>query len=169
MPFCSQLTLLHGCALGERSSGGIWKFRTSSFKCYVDHSHTVYSSGNIGIRNWVHLFESFCISAVRNCGYFSGCHFGTSRYWSILVSRILYWHYVYVLCLPKTLVNAFRKVWVHILWGSITCLTVVLYSIRIWHVVLPGNFAWDVVCVKALCSVFTNLNTCRHAARRHND
>ena len=22
-PFCSQLTLLHGCALGERSSGGI--------------------------------------------------------------------------------------------------------------------------------------------------
>jgi len=44
--FCSQLTLLHGCALDERSSGGNWKFRISSFKCYVDHSHTVYSSGN---------------------------------------------------------------------------------------------------------------------------
>ena len=43
-------------ALGERSSGGIWKFRTPSFKCYVDHSHTVYSSGNIDIRNWIHLF-----------------------------------------------------------------------------------------------------------------
>ena len=55
-----QLTLLHGCALGERSSGGIWKFRTFSFKCYVDHSHTKYSSGNIDIRNWVHLFESCC-------------------------------------------------------------------------------------------------------------
>jgi hypothetical protein len=49
--------------LGESSSGGIWKFRTSSFKCYVDHSHTVYSSGNIDLRNWVHLFESPCISS----------------------------------------------------------------------------------------------------------
>jgi len=29
--------------LGKRSSCGIWKFRTSSFKCYVDHSHTMYS------------------------------------------------------------------------------------------------------------------------------
>jgi len=58
---CSQLTLLHGCALGERSSGGIWKFRTSSFKCYVNHSYTMYSSGNIDVRNWVHLFESPCI------------------------------------------------------------------------------------------------------------
>ena len=48
-------------ALGERSSGGIWKFRTSSFKCYVDHSHTMYSSGNIDVRNWVSLFESRCI------------------------------------------------------------------------------------------------------------
>jgi hypothetical protein len=57
----SQLTLLHGCALGERSSCGIWKFRTSSFKCYVDHSHTMYSSGNIDVRNWVHLFESPCV------------------------------------------------------------------------------------------------------------
>ena len=60
-PFCSRLTLLYGCALGERSSGVILKFRTSSFKCYVDHSHTVYSSGNIDVRNWVHLFESPCI------------------------------------------------------------------------------------------------------------
>ena len=58
---CPQLTLLHGCALCERSSGGIWKFRTSSFKCYVDHSHTMYSSGNINVRNRVHLFESRCI------------------------------------------------------------------------------------------------------------
>ena len=49
-------------ALGERSSGGILKFRTFSFKCYVDHSHTMYSSGNIDVRNWVNLFESRCIS-----------------------------------------------------------------------------------------------------------
>ena len=35
---------------------------TSSFKCYVDHSHTMYSSGNIDVRNWVHLFESRCTS-----------------------------------------------------------------------------------------------------------
>ena len=62
--FCSQLTLLHGCALGERSSGGIWKFRTSSFKCYVDHSHTMYSSGNIDVRNWLHLFERPCTNTV---------------------------------------------------------------------------------------------------------
>ena len=62
--FCSLLMLLHSCALGERSSGGIWKFRTSSFKCYVDHSHTVYSSGNIDVRNWVHLFEWCCISLI---------------------------------------------------------------------------------------------------------
>ena len=48
-------------ALDERSSGGIWKFRTSSFKCYVDHSHTMYSSGNIDVRNWVRLFESLCV------------------------------------------------------------------------------------------------------------
>ena len=34
---------------------------TSSFKCYVDHSHTMYSSGNIDLRNWFHLFESPCI------------------------------------------------------------------------------------------------------------
>jgi len=27
-------------------------FRTSSFKCYVVHSHTMYSSGNIDVRNW---------------------------------------------------------------------------------------------------------------------
>ena len=57
----SQLTLLHVCAIGERSSGGIWKFRTSSFKFYLDYSHTVCSSGNIDVRNWVHLIESPCI------------------------------------------------------------------------------------------------------------
>jgi len=28
-----------------------WKCRTSSFKCYLDHSHTMYSSGNIDVRN----------------------------------------------------------------------------------------------------------------------
>jgi hypothetical protein len=51
------LLVLHSsCALGERSSGGIWIFRTPSFKWYVDHSHTMYSSGNIDVRNWVHLF-----------------------------------------------------------------------------------------------------------------
>jgi len=53
----SQVVLLHGCALGERSSGGIWKFRTFSFKCYVDHSHTMFSSGNIDVRIWVQLLN----------------------------------------------------------------------------------------------------------------
>ena len=63
-PFCSELALLHGCALGERSSGEIWKIRISSFKCYVYHSRIMYSSGNIDIRNWVHLFESHCVSII---------------------------------------------------------------------------------------------------------
>jgi hypothetical protein len=58
---CKVAILLHGCAIGERSSGGIWKFRTSSFKYYVGHSHTMYSSGNTDVRNWAHLFESPCI------------------------------------------------------------------------------------------------------------
>jgi hypothetical protein len=44
------------CELGELSSGGILKYRTPSFKCHVDHSHTMYSSGNIDVRNLVHLF-----------------------------------------------------------------------------------------------------------------
>jgi hypothetical protein len=35
---------------------GIWKFRTS-FICYVDHPHTMYSSGNTDVRNWVHLLN----------------------------------------------------------------------------------------------------------------
>ena len=39
---------------------GIWNFRTSSFKCYVDHSRNMYSSGNIDVRNWVNLFDSRC-------------------------------------------------------------------------------------------------------------
>ena len=65
-PFWSQLTLLQGCALDERSSDGIWRFRTFSFKCYVDHSYTLYSSENTDIRNWVHLFESPCI---QNCDF----------------------------------------------------------------------------------------------------
>jgi hypothetical protein len=33
-------------------------------KCYVDHSHTMYSSGNIDVQNWVLLFESHCILPV---------------------------------------------------------------------------------------------------------
>jgi len=53
--------------LGESSRGCIWKFRTSSFQCYVDHSHTKYSLGNIDVRNWVHLLNhavchSWCLS-----------------------------------------------------------------------------------------------------------
>jgi len=40
-----------------RSSGGIWRFRTSYFKCYVNNLHTMHSSGNIEIRNWVHLLN----------------------------------------------------------------------------------------------------------------
>jgi len=35
---------------------------TFSFKCYVDHSYATYISGNIDVYNWVHLFESPCIS-----------------------------------------------------------------------------------------------------------
>jgi hypothetical protein len=66
----SQPTLLHGCGLGERSSGGIWKFKTSSFKCYVDHSHTMYSSGNIDVWNWAQLFESSCIFCRQRQFYF---------------------------------------------------------------------------------------------------
>jgi len=50
----------------QHSTCGIWKFRTSSFKCYVDHSHTMYSSGNTDVRNWVHLFESPCIQLTIN-------------------------------------------------------------------------------------------------------
>jgi hypothetical protein len=65
-----QLTLLHGCALSEHSSGGIWKFMTSSFKYYADHSHTMYSSGNIDVRNWVHLFESCCTFLYHSSVYF---------------------------------------------------------------------------------------------------
>jgi hypothetical protein len=40
---------------------------TSSFKCYVDHPHTMYSSGNIAVRNWVHLFESPRICRSQSC------------------------------------------------------------------------------------------------------
>ena len=53
------------CA-SEHSSGGIWKCRTFSFECYVDHSHTMYISRNIDVRNWVNLFESRCISIKWN-------------------------------------------------------------------------------------------------------
>ena len=42
--FALNLMLLHGWALDKCSCVGIW---TSSFKCYVDHSHNIYSSGNI--------------------------------------------------------------------------------------------------------------------------
>ena len=58
LSFCSQMTLLHGCALGERSSGGVCKFRTSSFKFYLNHSHTMYSWRMYEIE---YLFESPCI------------------------------------------------------------------------------------------------------------
>ena len=61
--FVSSLKLSRRLLCGVRFvffsifSCGIWKFRTSSFKCYVDHPHTVYSSGNIGIWNWVHFLN----------------------------------------------------------------------------------------------------------------
>ena len=48
-------------AIGEHAGGVIWIWRTFSFKCYVDHSHTMYNSRNIDVRDWVHLFESHCI------------------------------------------------------------------------------------------------------------
>jgi len=57
----SNFALKWHCTIGERSSGGIWKYRTSSFKCYVDHWHIMCSSGNLEVWNWVHLFESRCI------------------------------------------------------------------------------------------------------------
>jgi len=50
--------MLHGRALGESSSDAILKYRIFSFKRYVDHLHTMHSSGNIDVRNWVQLFES---------------------------------------------------------------------------------------------------------------
>jgi hypothetical protein len=56
-PFWSQLTQLHDCAIGEHSSSCIWKFRTSSFKYYVNHTNTIHYSRNLDVRNWVHLFE----------------------------------------------------------------------------------------------------------------
>jgi len=56
-----QLTLLHSWELDGRFSDGIWKRRILSFKCFVDHSHTMYSSEIIYVRNWVHLFKSLCI------------------------------------------------------------------------------------------------------------
>ena len=37
---------------------------TSSFKCYVDHSHTMYSSGNIDLEIESIFFESRCMSSV---------------------------------------------------------------------------------------------------------
>jgi len=81
----------HGCALGERSSGSIWKFRTCSFNCYVDHSHTMYSSGNIDVRNWVHLFESRCISILR---YSVCCTVNNNSFncWSIVVAVTVFRH-----------------------------------------------------------------------------
>ena len=80
----SQLTPLHGFGLGERSSGGIWKRRTSSFKCYVDHSHTMYSSGNIDVRNWVHLFQS------RSILFFSTlCKFISHRIRSMIIWKLM--------------------------------------------------------------------------------
>ena len=65
--FVSSLKLSRRLLCGVRFvfvstfSGGIWKFRTSSFRCYVDYPHIMHSSGNIDVGNWVHLFESRCI------------------------------------------------------------------------------------------------------------
>ena len=84
----SQLTLLHGFGLGERSSGGIWKFRTSSFKCYVDHSHTLYSSGNIDVRNWVHLFQSRSIKVIFLALQY--CYANAPLYYGIYVLPVLF-------------------------------------------------------------------------------
>ena len=36
--------LLHGYALDEPSSGGVWNFKIFSFKCYVDYAHARYST-----------------------------------------------------------------------------------------------------------------------------
>ena len=85
--------LLHGCALGERSSSGIWKFRTSSFKCYVDHSHTMHSSGNIDVQNWVHLFESPCI-----CRHTATAHFShlTNKVLTACFNYHLHWSSLWV-------------------------------------------------------------------------
>ena len=55
-------------ALDERSSGGVWKFRTSSYKCYVDHSHNMFSSGNV-------FFKSPCITVLES---------GSFVYWTTL-------------------------------------------------------------------------------------
>ena len=60
-------------ALGERSSGGIWKFRASSFRFYVDHSHTMYSSGNTDVRNWVQKNKCTLIKYFIMCRY-STCY-----------------------------------------------------------------------------------------------
>ena len=38
-------------SLNEHSSVESLKTRIFSFKCYVDNSHTIYSSGNIDLRN----------------------------------------------------------------------------------------------------------------------
>jgi len=51
-----------GCAIGKSSSDVTLKFGTFSFKCYVVHSYILFSSGNIDVRNWVHLFVSPCIT-----------------------------------------------------------------------------------------------------------
>ena len=56
----------------------IWKRRSSSFKYYVDHSYTIYSSGKRGVWNLFHLFESpftyvyICVS-ISTQQYFTQC------------------------------------------------------------------------------------------------
>ena len=47
----------------------VFENSTSSFKCYVDHSYTIYSSGNTDVQNWVHLFESRCILVLTTLIY----------------------------------------------------------------------------------------------------
>ena len=72
---------------GKRYSCGIWKFRTS-FKCYVDHSNTMYSSGNIDVWNWVHLFKSPYISW-REREIHKICL--RTRWWKPLMPRVRGW------------------------------------------------------------------------------
>jgi hypothetical protein len=54
--------LLHGCALGKRSSGSISNCRISFFRWYIDRSYTLYRSGNMSVGNrvlsfWVILYN----------------------------------------------------------------------------------------------------------------
>jgi hypothetical protein len=99
-------------------SGGNWKFRTFSFKCYVDHPHILYSSGNIDVWNWVHLFESRCI-----CIYFYFIH---------IYNHVYVYIYIYIFTF------AFNSdTFVFMTWGEEFCTNFdkIKYTLRA-HVVL---------------------------------